>query len=62
MITPRYPSTYYCSDIILAACLETFKVPMTFILSTFYITYDETTPFAKIVVPAEIIPAQFTTT
>ena len=62
IMTPLSPFTYSCYDITLAAYLETFKVPMTFIFKTFSIFSDETTPLLKIVVPAAIIPAQLTTT
>lgn len=62
MITPLSPSIYYCSDITLAACFDTFNVPITLIFNTFYIFYDDTTPLAYMVVPAAMIPAQLTTT
>lgn len=46
---------------ILAACLDTLKVPTTLILSTFNIYSEETTPFDDTIIPTEIMPAQLMT-
>lgn len=61
MITPLYPLTSYWDAMILAACLDTLKVPTTLILSTFNIYSEETTPFDDTIIPTEIIPAQLMT-